>query len=188
MKVLVIDNYDSFTFNLVQLLGSLNCRIIVKKNDAITIDQVMETGPDKILISPGPKKPGQSGISLQIIKRFGEVIPILGVCLGHQVIVSAYGGKVVKCRIPVHGKISKILHDGKTIFRNIPQEFDAMRYHSLIVDENSLPDELRVSARTNQGLIMAIRHKFFPVEGIQFHPESVLTKSGEKIIANWLKL
>lgn len=188
MKVLVIDNYDSFTFNLVQLLGNLKCRIIVKKNDEITLQKVKELNPDKILISPGPKHPEDSKISLEIIKDLGTEIPILGVCLGHQVIASAFGGYVIKSKNPVHGKVSNIYHDGKTIFKNIPQKFEAMRYHSLIADKKTLPDELEISANTLDDIIMAIRHKHFPVEGIQFHPESILTQFGSKIISNWLKL
>lgn len=188
MKVLVIDNYDSFTFNLVQLLGKFNCKIIVKRNDEISLMQINDLNPDKILISPGPKHPEDSKISLEIINRFGEDIPILGVCLGHQVIATSFGGSVVKSKNPVHGKVSKIIHDGKTIFKNIPQKFEAMRYHSLVVDEKFLPDTLEVSARTIDNTIMAIRHKKFMLEGIQFHPESILTEYGFNIISNWLKL
>jgi len=188
MKVLVIDNYDSFTFNLVQLLGKFSCKIIVKRNDEINLNQIKNLNPDKVLISPGPKHPSDSKISLDIIKKFGSDIPILGVCLGHQAVVTAFGGKVIKSTDPVHGKVSKINHDGKTIFKNIPQNFDAMRYHSLIVDYNSLPDVLEISAITNDNIIMAVRHKIFPLEGIQFHPESILTEFGSKIIYNWLKL
>jgi len=188
MKVLVIDNYDSFTFNIVQLLGKFSCKIIVKRNDEINLNQIKNLNPDKVLISPGPKHPSDSKISLDIIKKFGSDIPILGVCLGHQAVVTAFGGKVIKSTDPVHGKVSKINHDGKTIFKNIPQNFDAMRYHSLIVDYNSLPDVLEISAITNDNIIMAVRHKIFPLEGIQFHPESILTEFGSKIIYNWLKL
>lgn len=188
MKVLVIDNYDSFTFNLVQLLGNLKCRIIVKKNDEITLQKVKELNPDKILISPGPKHPEDSKISLEIIKELGIEIPILGVCLGHQAIVSAFGGYVIKSKNPMHGKVSNIYHDGNTIFKNIPQKFEAMRYHSLVVDEKFLPGALEVSARTIDNTIMAIRHKKFMLEGIQFHPESILTEYGFNIISNWLKL
>lgn len=188
MKVLVIDNYDSFTFNLVQLLGKFKCKILVKRNDEISLDEIIKTKPDKILISPGPKKPEDSKISLQVIKEFVSTIPVLGVCLGHQAIALNFGGKVVKAFLPVHGKTSKILHDNKTIFKHISQNFNAMRYHSLIVDKDSLPFELEISAQTEDGIIMAIRHKTFPVEGIQFHPESILTEYGSKIISNWLKL
>lgn len=188
MKVLVIDNYDSFTFNLVQLLGKFKCKILVKRNDEISLDEIIKVNPDKILISPGPKKPEDSKISLQIIKDFSSTIPILGVCLGHQVIALTFGGKVIKSSNPVHGKTSQILHDNKTIFKHIPQNFNAMRYHSLIIDKNSLPTELEISGQTEDGIIMAIRHKTFPVEGIQFHPESILTEYGSKIISNWLKL
>jgi anthranilate synthase/aminodeoxychorismate synthase-like glutamine amidotransferase len=187
MKVLVIDNYDSFTFNLVQLLGKFNCKISIKRNDEISIGEIITAKPDKILISPGPKKPEDSRISLLIIKELSSTIPTLGVCLGHQAIALNFGGKVIKALHPVHGKTSEILHDNKTIFKQIPQNFNAMRYHSLIVAKDSLPDELEISAQTEDGIIMAIRHKNFPVEGIQFHPESILTEYGSKIIANWLK-
>lgn len=188
MKVLVIDNYDSFTFNLVQLLGKFKCKIIVKRNDEITLNAIKKLNVNKILISPGPKHPEDSKLSIEIIKELGIKIPILGVCLGHQAIITAFGGKVIKAKSPVHGKVSKIKHDRKTIFNNIPQKFEAMRYHSLIAESISLPDELEISAKTNDELIMAIRHKTFPIEGIQFHPESILTEYGSKIISNWLKL
>ena len=186
MKILVIDNYDSFTYNLVQQLGHFNCKIIVKRNDEIDLDDVNKSKPDKILISPGPKRPEDSSLSLKIIKELGSTIPILGVCLGHQAIAIVYGGKVVKAKHPVHGMTSKILHDNSTLFKNIPQNFDAMRYHSLVVDKESLPKEFEITAQTDDEVIMGIRHKNFPVEGIQFHPESILTEYGSKIISNWL--
>jgi anthranilate synthase/aminodeoxychorismate synthase-like glutamine amidotransferase len=187
MKILVIDNYDSFTYNLVQQLGQFNCKIIVKRNDAIDSDDVIIIKSDKILISPGPKRPEDSKVSLDIIKELGPTIPILGVCLGLQAIALVYGGKVVKAKHPVHGMTSKILHDNKTLFKNIPQNFEAMRYHSLIVDKDSLPNSLEITAQTEDGIIMGIRHKTFPLEGIQFHPESILTEQGSKIISNWLQ-
>ena len=187
MKILVIDNYDSFTYNLVQQLGEFKCKVLVKRNDAINLNDVINIKPDKILISPGPKRPEDSKVSLGIIKELGSNIPILGICLGLQAIAFVYGGKVVKANHPVHGMTSKIVHDNCTIFKNIPQDFDAMRYHSLLVDNESLPKELHISAQTNDGIIMGIRHCNYPVEGIQFHPESVLTKQGSMLISNWLK-
>ena len=186
MKILVIDNYDSFTYNLVQQLGKFKCGILIKRNDAISLNEINKIRPDKILISPGPKRPEDSKVSLDIINEFGPTIQILGVCLGHQAIALVYGDKVVKAKYPVHGMTSKIIHDNKTLFKNIPQNFEAMRYHSLIVDKDSLPDCLEITAQTEDGIIMGIRHKTFPVEGIQFHPESILTKYGLDIISNWL--
>jgi anthranilate synthase/aminodeoxychorismate synthase-like glutamine amidotransferase len=188
MKILVIDNYDSFTYNLVQLLGRFDHELIVKRNDEITESEISALNPDKILISPGPGKPEDSKISLTAIEKFGKDIPVLGVCLGHQAIGTVFGGKVVKAQILMHGKTSLIKHDGKKIFNGIPQEFEATRYHSLIVDRETLPDILEVTAETNEGTIMGIRHKNFPVEGIQFHPESILTNEGYNIIKNWLAL
>ncbi|RPI73212.1 MAG: aminodeoxychorismate/anthranilate synthase component II [Ignavibacteriales bacterium] len=188
MKILVIDNYDSFTYNLVQLLGRFNHQLIVKRNDDITEDEIAEMKPDKILISPGPGKPENSKISLTAIEKFGKNIPLLGVCLGHQAIGVVFGGKVVKAPILMHGKISLIKHDAKTIFKDIPQQFEATRYHSLIVDRDSIPGSLEISAETDNGIIMGVRHKNFPVEGIQFHPESILTNEGYNIIKNWLSL
>ncbi len=186
MKILVIDNYDSFTYNLVQLLGSFNCELIVKRNDRISSDEINEMKPDKILISPGPGKPEDSKVSLTAFENFGSTIPILGVCLGHQAMSIAYGGKVIKAPILMHGKTSQIKHDGKTIFKDIDQRFNATRYHSLMVERESLPEQLEISAETDDGSIMGIRHKNFPVEGIQFHPESILTLEGKNIIKNWL--
>lgn len=188
MKILVIDNYDSFTYNLVQLLGKEVSSIIIKRNDKITVKEIAKLNPDKILISPGPGKPEDSNVSLSCIKEFGRKLPILGVCLGHQAIGIAFGGKVIKAPELMHGKTSLINHDDKTIFKNITQKFNATRYHSLIVDHDSLPGELEISARTNDDVIMGIRHKTFPLEGIQFHPESILTKEGINIINNWVRL
>ncbi len=188
MKILVIDNYDSFTYNLVQLLGKEVNSIIVKRNDKITIKEIAKLNPDKILISPGPGKPEDSNVSLTCIKEFGSKLPILGVCLGHQAIGIAYGGNVIKAPVLMHGKTSLMNHDEKTIFKNIPQKFNATRYHSLIIDPNSLPGELEISARTDDNVIMGIRHKTFPIEGIQFHPESILTDEGKNIISNWVQL
>ncbi len=188
MKILVIDNYDSFTYNLVQLLGRYKNDLIIKRNDEITSEEISELNPAKILISPGPGRPEDSKISLTVIKDFGSKIPVLGVCLGHQAIGIVYGGKVIKAPVLMHGKVSEISHDNKTIFKNIPPKFIATRYHSLIVERESVPDELEISAETGGGMVMGIRHKKYPVEGIQFHPESILTSEGDAIIKNWLKL
>ena len=188
MKILVIDNYDSFTYNLVQLLGKYKSKLIVKRNDELDENQIDELKPDKILISPGPGRPEDSNASITAIKYFGGKIPILGVCLGHQTMGMVYGGKVVKAPILMHGKTSFIKHDKKNIFKNIPQNFEATRYHSLIVERDSLPDCLEISAETDDEVIMGIRHKDYPVEGIQFHPESILTIEGKNIIKNWLEL
>ncbi len=188
MKVLVIDNYDSFTYNLVQMIGINNCKLIVKRNDEISISEIEKLNPDKILISPGPGKPEDSKVSLEIIKQLGNKIPIMGVCLGHQAIGIAYSGNAIKAKELMHGKTSKISHNGKSIFKNIPQNFDATRYHSLIIEKESLPIELEITATSEDGTIMGVKHKKYPVEGIQFHPESILTGEGKNIINNWLAL
>lgn len=188
MKILVIDNYDSFTYNLVQLLGKEVSSIVVKRNDKITVNEIAKLNPDKILISPGPGKPQDSNVSLTCIKECGNKLPILGVCLGHQAIGIAFGGRVIKAPELMHGKTSQIYHDDKTIFKSIPQKFIATRYHSLIIDRDTFPDELEISARTDDNVIMGIRHKTYPLEGIQFHPESILTEAGKNIITNWIRL
>lgn len=188
MKILVIDNYDSFTYNLVQLLGNYKNDLIIKRNDEITLAEIEELSPEKILISPGPGKPEDSNVSLSAVKKFGNKIPILGVCLGHQAIGIAFGGKVIKAPVLMHGKTSEIIHDGKTIFKNIPQNFIATRYHSLIIEKISLPSEFEISSETDTGIIMGIRHTKYPLEGIQFHPESIMTDEGKNIIKNWLVL
>jgi len=188
MKVLVIDNYDSFTYNLVQMIGINNCQLIVKRNDEISISEIERLNPDKILISPGPGKPEDSKVSLEIIKQLGNKIPILGVCLGHQAIGISYNGNVLRAKELMHGKTSKINHNGKSIFKNIPQNFDATRYHSLVIEKESLPTELEITATSEDGTIMGVKHKEYPVEGIQFHPESILTGEGKNIINNWLAL
>jgi anthranilate synthase/aminodeoxychorismate synthase-like glutamine amidotransferase len=188
MKILVIDNYDSFTYNLVQLLGSFDNELIIKRNDEVSEEEISEINPDKILLSPGPGKPEDSKATLTAIEKFGQKIPVLGVCLGHQAISVVYGGKIIKAPVLMHGKTSFIKHDSKTIFKNIRQEFEATRYHSLIVDRDSLPSSLEISAETSDGVIMGMRHKEYPVEGIQFHPESILTSEGKKLIKNWLAL
>ncbi len=186
MKILVIDNYDSFTFNLVQLVGKFTSQISVVRNDRVTVAEILKMNPDKIIISPGPGKAENSNISLEVIKQLGQQIPILGVCLGHQGIALTFGGRVVHAPSLMHGKSSPILHDGKSIYNQLPQNFVAARYHSLVIERDSLPDTLHITAETSDGIIMGIRHKQFPVEGIQFHPESVLTKEGEHLIKNWM--
>lgn len=187
MKILVIDNYDSFTFNLVQLLGNYKSDIKILRNDD-RIDSIEKIQPDKILISPGPGRPENSGLTLDAIRIYGNSVPILGVCLGMQAICYLFGADIIRAETIYHGKISEIIHDNKTIFQNIEANFKAMRYHSLIVSENSIPDEIEISARASTGEIMGIRHRIFPLEGVQFHPESILTPSGKKIIKNWLTL
>ena len=188
MKILVIDNYDSFTFNLVQLVGKFTADISVKRNDKITLDEIKDLGPDKIIISPGPGRPEDSNISIDTIKEFGKNTPILGVCLGHQGIGICFGAKIINAPVLMHGKTSPVIHDNKTIFTNIPQNFNAGRYHSLIIEKDSLNGDLEITSHTHDDLIMGIRHKTFPLEGIQFHPESILTNEGENIIKNWLEL
>jgi anthranilate synthase/aminodeoxychorismate synthase-like glutamine amidotransferase len=187
MKILVIDNYDSFTYNLVQLIGKLTSEIIVKRNDKISLDEINEINPDKIVISPGPGTPDESGISLNVIKHLGKFFPILGVCLGHQGIGYSFGAQITNAPYLMHGKSSKIIHDGKKIFKGIHQKFEAGRYHSLVIDRNTLPATLKITAETEDGIIMGVRHKEFPIEGIQFHPESILTKVGDQLIKNWIE-
>jgi anthranilate synthase component II len=186
MKILVIDNYDSFTYNLVQLLGSFKHQLVVKRNDEIDAEQIKNLKPDKIVISPGPGRPEDTNASLTAIKYFGNNTPLLGVCLGHQAIGYIYGAKIVNAPTLMHGKTSFIKHDGKTIYKEVEQNFEATRYHSLIVERNSFPEVLEISAETDDGVIMGIRHKEYPIEGIQFHPESFLTKEGNNLIKNWL--
>ena len=186
--ILVIDNYDSFTYNLVQYLGELGEEIVVQRNDAITLPDIETTLPSRILISPGPGSPADAGVSLSLIKHFAGRIPILGVCLGHQAIGEAFGGRVVRAATVVHGKASEIVHDGKSIFRDLESPFKAGRYHSLIVQRENLPDCLEVSAETSDGVIMGLRHREKKVEGVQFHPESILTSHGKKLLRNFLQL
>lgn len=188
MKILVIDNYDSFTFNLVQLIGSFTNDIIVKRNDKTTVSEIRKMDVDKIVISPGPGKPEDSKISLDVIKDLGKEIPILGVCLGHQAIGIAFGGEVTNALTLMHGKTSTIIHDNQKIYKDIPQNFEAGRYHSLVIKNNSLSDEIIITSHTSDNVIMGIRHKEYPIEGIQFHPESVLTPQGNNLIKNWLEL
>ena len=187
--LLVIDNYDSFTYNLVQYLGELGETIEVRRNDAVTLDEIENSlRPERIVISPGPGTPDDAGISLSVIEHFGGKVPILGVCLGHQAIGQAFGGKVVRAPVLMHGKSSEICHDGKTIFQGLRDHFLAGRYHSLVVEKDSLPQCLEVSAFTNDDIIMGLRHRELKIEGVQFHPESLLTPEGKKLLANFLKL
>lgn len=186
MHILLLDNYDSFTYNLYQYLSELGAEVDVRRNDEIEVDEVRALAPDKIVISPGPCTPAEAGISLPLIRELGIEIPILGVCLGHQAIGAAYGGKVVRAPEPVHGKQSPILHAGQGVFAELPSPFAATRYHSLIVERDTLPKELEVTAETADGLIMGLRHRMLPVEGIQFHPESYTTEHGKQLLRNFL--
>jgi anthranilate synthase/aminodeoxychorismate synthase-like glutamine amidotransferase len=185
--LLMIDNYDSFTFNLVQYLSELGQEVEVYRNDQISLGQIADLKPKQIVISPGPCTPNEAGISLDLIGEFAGKIPILGVCLGHQSIGQAFGGQIVRAPRVMHGKVSPIRHDGKTIFRGLPNPFEATRYHSLVIEPSSVPDCLEVSAKTEEGEIMAVRHREFPVEGVQFHPESILTLEGKKLLKNFLE-
>lgn len=189
--IFVLDNYDSFTYNLVQYLGELGADVEVRRNDQVTVAQIEAMRPEKIVLSPGPCTPQEAGISIEVIQHFAEKLPILGVCLGHQAIGAAFGGRIIRAKNLMHGKTSAVQHDGKTIFRGISSPMTATRYHSLIVDEATLPAELNVSAWTDdkQGgrVIMGLRHKSFPLEGVQFHPESVLTEQGKKLVQNFLE-
>ncbi len=182
--IVMIDNYDSFTFNIVQYVGELGEEILVKRNDEITIQEIEALNPDLIMISPGPCTPNEAGISLKAITYFAGRIPVFGVCLGHQSIAQAFGGDVIKAQRLMHGKTSEIHHDGKTIFSGLERPFTATRYHSLIVKKETLPDCFEISAETDEGEIMAIRHKEYPIEGVQFHPESIMTTAGKQLILN----
>jgi anthranilate synthase/aminodeoxychorismate synthase-like glutamine amidotransferase len=184
--ILMIDNYDSFTYNLVQYLGELGADIRVYRNDQITVAEIEQLTPEKIVISPGPCTPKESGISCDAIRHFAGRIPLLGVCLGHQCIGEVFGGDIVRAPALFHGKTSLIYHDGKTIFRGLPRPFEATRYHSLVIRRETLPECLELSAETDDGVVMAVRHRELPVEGVQFHPESILTHEGKKLLANFL--
>ena len=187
--ILVIDNYDSFTYNLVQYLGELGAEIRVRRNDQVAVGEIEAMAPEQILISPGPGRPEDAGISVEVIRRFGPSVPILGVCLGHQAIGVVYGGIVCRASAPMHGKTSTVVHDGKGLFHGITAPFSAGRYHSLVISNERVPDELEVAARTQEdGTIMAVRHRSYPVHGVQFHPESVLTEEGRHILRNFLDL
>lgn len=184
--ILMIDNYDSFTYNLVQYVGELGEELQVYRNDKITLEEIERLSPDYLMISPGPCTPNEAGISMDAIRHFAGKIPMLGVCLGHQSIGQVFGGKVIRAERLMHGKTSEVFHDGKMIFQDIPSPFTAARYHSLIVEESSIPSELEVTARTAEGEIMAIRHREYPIEGVQFHPESIITQHGKKMLKNFL--
>lgn len=186
--LLMIDNYDSFTYNLVQYFGELGEDVRVYRNDAIAVDDIVALSPQRIVVSPGPCTPKEAGVSVETIRRFAGRLPLLGVCLGHQSLAVAFGGQVVRASRLMHGKTSMIQHDGKTLFRNLPNPFEATRYHSLLVDRNSLPECLDVTAETDEGEIMGLRHKTLGVEGVQFHPESILTAAGKDLLRNFLKL
>ncbi|MFV1980191.1 MAG: aminodeoxychorismate/anthranilate synthase component II [Rhodothermia bacterium] len=185
--IFILDNYDSFTYNLVHLVGRFREDLTVRRNDEVTLDELAEMAPDMIVISPGPGRPADAGVSTDLIRRFSESTPILGVCLGHQAIGDAFGATVTYAPSVMHGKTSPITHDGRTIFSGLGPTFEATRYHSLVLDPDSLPDEIEVSAQTEDGVVMAIRHQTYPVEGVQFHPESILTTEGARIIENWLR-
>jgi anthranilate synthase/aminodeoxychorismate synthase-like glutamine amidotransferase len=187
--VLVIDNYDSFTYNLVQYLGELGATVVVRRNDEASIDELRALGHERVVISPGPGRPEQAGLSLDVIKEFGPRMPLLGVCLGHQAIGLAFGGEVIRAPLPIHGKTSTVEHNGAGVFAGLVSSFQAGRYHSLIVGEQTLPADLEVTARTkDEGLVMGLRHRTLPIHGVQFHPESVLTNEGRRILRNFLEM
>ena len=186
--VLVIDNYDSFVFNLVQYLGELGAEPVVHRHDELTVDEIVELDPDAVLISPGPGRPDDAGVSNAVIERLAGVKPILGVCLGHQCIAQVFGATVVRAPAVMHGKTSLVHHDGKGLLAGLPEPFEATRYHSLVVAADSVPPVLEVTARTDDGVVMALRHRELPVEGVQFHPESILTQAGHQLLANFLAL
>jgi len=186
--ILLLDNYDSFTYNLAQYLGELGCTLEVHRNDRISVEEIIRRKPERIVISPGPCTPQEAGISVELIRKLAGKFPILGVCLGHQAIGAAFGAKIVRAPKLFHGKTSEIEHDGKGIFRSVPNPLTATRYHSLIVERKSLPRELQISAETADGIVMGMRHRKYKVEGVQFHPESILTESGKQILKNFLAL
>jgi anthranilate synthase/aminodeoxychorismate synthase-like glutamine amidotransferase len=187
MRILLIDNYDSFVYNLAQYLGELECQLIVFRNDQISVDEVEELKPEAIVISPGPGRPEDAGICVEVIRRYGERIPIFGVCLGHQAIGYAFGGEIVKAKKLMHGKVSLIHHNGKSVFSGIPSPFPATRYHSLAIKRESLPSSLELLAWTDDGEVMAVKHKDFYIVGVQFHPESIATQYGKEILKNFLE-
>jgi anthranilate synthase component 2 len=187
-KVTLVDNYDSFTWNLVHAMGALGATADVHRNDAITVEEIAKSKPDAIVISPGPGTPEESGISLEVVRQLGSTTPIFGVCLGNQTIGQVYGGKVVRGPEPVHGKLARVMHQGKSVFRGINGPFEATRYHSLVVDRDSVPDDLDVTAETDDGLVMGLSHKSHPVHGVQFHPESIASEHGQTILKNFLDL
>ena len=186
--ILLLDNYDSFTYNLAQYLGELGSQVEVHRNDRISVEEIARRKPERIVISPGPCTPREAGISVELIERLAGKFPILGVCLGHQAVGAAFGGKIVRAPKLFHGKTSQIHHDGKSIFRKLPDPLTATRYHSLVVERKSLPRELSITAETDDGIIMGLRHRRYRIEGVQFHPESVLTDSGKQLLSNFLSL
>ena len=187
MRLLIVDNYDSFTYNLVQYLGELGAEVDVVRNDEADVDSLMARGADGLVISPGPGTPDDAGVSMEALSRFGEAgIPVLGVCLGHQSIGQVYGARIVRARSIMHGKISTVSHDGRGLFEGLPQDFEATRYHSLVIEEPSVPEVLEITARTPDGEIMGVRHRTLPVEGVQFHPESIMTGEGKRLLGNFL--
>jgi anthranilate synthase/aminodeoxychorismate synthase-like glutamine amidotransferase len=186
--ILIVDNYDSFTYNLVQYFGELGCALIVKRNDAVSLDEISSLDPTHICISPGPGRPAQAGLSNEIVRRFAPHLPLLGVCLGHQCIGEVFGGRIVAAPRLLHGKTSQIQHNGRGVFADLANPFTATRYHSLIVAPESVPDCLEITAQTSEGEIMGLRHRDFPVHGVQFHPESILTAEGKKLLANFVAL
>jgi anthranilate synthase/aminodeoxychorismate synthase-like glutamine amidotransferase len=187
--VFVIDNYDSFTYNLVQYLGELGARVVVRRNNEVTADDIAALDPARIVISPGPGRPEQAGVTLEVIRRFGPRTPILGVCLGHQAIGLAFGGAVVRAGVPMHGKTSEVRHDERGVFAGVGNPFNAARYHSLIVERSSLPPELEIAAETaHEGIVMGLRHREYPVHGVQFHPESIMTRQGMRMLENFLAI
>jgi anthranilate synthase component II len=186
-RVLVVDNYDSFVYNLVQYLGELGADPVVRRNDAVTVEEAVELRPDAVVISPGPGRPADAGVSNAVIERLGPDTPLLGVCLGHQCIGEVYGGAIVRAPRIMHGKTSMVRHTGAGVMAGLPDPFEATRYHSLVVEPSSLPDVLEVTAETDDGVIMGLRHRSLPVEGVQFHPESILTGEGKRLLANFLR-
>jgi anthranilate synthase component II len=187
-RILMIDNYDSFTYNLVQYFGELGAQVLVHRNDQITLDEIEALAPDQICVSPGPCSPTEAGISVPLMLRFAGKIPILGVCLGHQAIGAAFGGRVVRAKVIMHGKTSEITHTGSDVFTNLPSPFTVIRYHSLAIERETLPDCLEITAQTADGEIMGVRHKTLPVYGVQFHPESILSEHGHALLQNFLRL
>jgi len=185
--ILVIDNYDSFTYNLVNLVSIQGIEVKTVRNDEITLQQIRELSPKGVLLSPGPGRPENAGVTEDVLRQFGSSIPILGVCLGHQAIGQVFGGDVIHAPTLMHGKISSVQHDGDPLFKNVPTPFTATRYHSLALDSNTLPSDLQVTCKTKEGVIMGVRHKEYPIQGVQFHPESILTPDGETMIKNWVE-
>ncbi|MBN9390448.1 MAG: aminodeoxychorismate/anthranilate synthase component II [Chloroflexi bacterium] len=186
--LLMIDNYDSFTYNLVQYFGELNQEVLVRRNDKITLDEIKKLQPERIVISPGPGVPAEAGVSEDVIREFGPAVPVLGVCLGHQALGEVFGGTVERAPELMHGKVSAIQHNAAGLFEGLPQDFKATRYHSLVVRRDDLPDELEVTAWTNNGLIMGLQHRRYPIYGVQFHPEAILTEHGKDLLQNFLKI